>query len=58
VTTTGSVATVVIPAYRAADFLQRAVGSVLDQTMHDWELVVVPMTTRTTGHGGATSAAR
>jgi hypothetical protein len=32
---------VVIPAYNAADTLREAIDSVLDQTLADWELVVV-----------------
>lgn len=41
VTTTESLATIMIPAYRASAFLPRAVRSVLGKTMHDWQLVVV-----------------
>lgn len=32
---------VIIPTYRRADYLQRAMESVIAQTMQDWELIVV-----------------
>lgn len=35
------VVSVVMPAYNAAGFIREAVGSVLRQTMEDWELLIV-----------------
>lgn len=32
---------IVMPAYNASDYIAEAIGSVLDQTYSDWELVVV-----------------
>jgi glycosyltransferase involved in cell wall biosynthesis len=37
----GAAVSVVIPAYRAQDFIERPVQSVLGQTLPDWEVVVV-----------------
>ncbi|MDF1827367.1 MAG: glycosyltransferase [Legionellaceae bacterium] len=38
---TKDLVTIILPTYNCAHFLPRAIGSVLDQTYHHWELLII-----------------